>query len=375
MYRWTKNILLLLASSAAGYLVPNPSGQYNVTLTTGPLIDHTRQDPYSPEPTPRALMLSVFQPTECTHTIPVQYMPNKTTEFQGPFLEQLFNISVNFSPLFLEARLPVCESRAERCSLLENAPILLFSPGYRVNRFYYNYLASTIASEGFTVITIDHPYDANIITYPDGDTVYTNASILESPSWDLIPRAEDASFVIDQLSNATAMAELIPSRGPRPFPVDRVAMFGHSAGGGAAMVAASRDSRIRSAVNWDGPILGFLSLSGMSQPALFMAREDVTYDSWPRAWLQLEGFKLAIRIANTTHQSFSDAPTLFRAAGQNLKPFAGLLGTISPEEMVHLLTCYTTEWTRWSLKGKANEWLPGTINSCNASAVLHYEIE
>ncbi|KAI7162453.1 hypothetical protein KC349_g2076 [Hortaea werneckii] len=354
MYRWLMNILLLLASNAAGYLVPNPFGKYNVTLTTGPLIDYTRQDPYAPQPASRALMLSVFQPAQCTHHIPVQYMPNKTAEFQGPFLEQLFNISVNFSPLFLEACLPVCESHIGRCSLLDNTPILLFSPGYRVNRFYYNYLASAIAN---------------------GDTVYTNASILKSPSWDLIPRAEDASFVIDQLSNATAMGELIPSRGPRPFPVDRVAMFGHSAGGGAAVVAASRDSRIRSAVNWDGPILGFLSLSGMSQPALFMAREDVTYDSWPRAWSQLEGPKLAIRIANTTHQSFSDAPTLFQAAGQSLQSFADLLGTIPPEEMVRLLTCYTIEWTRGSMKERASEWLPRTIKSCNASAVLPYEIE
>ncbi|OTA33598.1 hypothetical protein BTJ68_05253 [Hortaea werneckii EXF-2000] len=350
MHNWTMNIFLMLASSAAGYVVPHPPGKYNVTLTTGPLIDHNRQDPYSPEPIPRALMLSVFQPAQCTHTFPVKYMPNKTAEYQGPFLEQLFNISVDLSPLFLEAVYPV-------------------------NRFYYNYLASAIASEGFTVITIDHPYDANIITYPDGDTVYTNSSILETPSWDLIPRAEDASFVIDQLSNATAMGELIPSRGPRAFPVDRVAMFGHSAGGGAAMVAASRDSRIRSAVNWDGPILGSLSLSGMSQPALFIAREDVTYDNWPGAWSQLEGPKLAFRIANTTHQSFSDAPTLFEAAGQDLKRFADLLGTIPPEEMVRLLICYATEWARGSLKERASEWLPETVKSCNSSVVLPYEID
>ncbi|KAI7332975.1 hypothetical protein KC315_g4392 [Hortaea werneckii] len=375
MHNWTMNIFLMLASSAAGYVVPHPPGKYNVTLTTGPLIDYNRQDPYSPEPIPRALMLSVFQPAQCTHTFPVKYMPNKTAEYQGPFLEQLFNISVDLSPLFLEARLPVCQSHTETCSPLDDAPILLFSPGYRVNRFYYNYLASAIASEGFTVITIDHPYDANIITYPDGDTVYTNSSILETPSWDLIPRAEDASFVIDQLSNATAMGELIPSRGPRAFPVDRVAMFGHSAGGGAAMVAASRDSRIRSAVNWDGPILGSLSLSGMSQPALFIAREDVTYDNWPGAWSQLEGPKLAFRIANTTHQSFSDAPTLFGAAGQDLKRFADLLGTIPPEEMVRLLICYTTEWARGSLKERASEWLPETVKSCNSSVVLPYEID
>jgi hypothetical protein len=51
--------------------------------------------------------------------------------------------------------------------------------------------------------------------YPDGHVVYNNdttQSIL--PMKEHLPiRATDASFVIDQLSNATATAELLPQRG------------------------------------------------------------------------------------------------------------------------------------------------------------------
>lgn len=344
--------LFLLANTTAGYLIPNPLGKYNVTLTTGTLIDYTRNDPYAATPTPRALMLSVFQPATCASTVPVQYMPNKTAEFQGQFLKETFNVSADFSPLFLEARLPVCSDHPDSCSPVDGGAILLFSPSYSIPRFYYNVLAFALASEGFTVITIDHPGDANIIIYPDGHTVYNNASILDSPTWDEYERAADASFIIDQLRNATAIAELLPRRGPRPFPTDCVAMLGHSMGGASAIVAASQDPRIRAAVNWDGTIFGSPPLSGLSQPVLFMTHDSTTDPSWLEAWPQLTGPKLVVHIANTTHETFSDVPTPLEAAGQSTAPFADLLGTIAPVEMVRILTAYTTAWVDSAFTGK-----------------------
>jgi dienelactone hydrolase len=345
-------LILLLANTTAGYLVPNPPGKHNVTLATGTLIDYTRNDPYAATPTPRKLMLSVFQPATCAFTVPVPYMPNKTADHQGPFLQEIFDISANFTPLFLEAHLPVCSDHPDSCSPLGDGPILLFSPAYSIPRLYYNVLASAIASEGFIVITIDHPEDANIIIYSDGHAVYNNASILRSPTWDEYPRAADASFVIDQLSNATAIAELLPQRGPRPFPTDRIAMLGHSLGGASAIVAASRDPRIRGAVNWDGTIFGSPSLSGLFQPVLFMTHDNTTDPTWLAAWPQLKGAKLVVHVANTTHETFSDVPTLLQAAGQSTALFADLLGTIAPAEMVRTLTAYTTAWMNGAFRGK-----------------------
>lgn len=351
--------LLLLASTAAGYLIPHPPGKYNVTLTTGPLVDYSRDDPYAATPTPRALMLSVFQPVRCASTVPVPYMPDKIAEYQGPFLQATLNVSANLSPLFLEARLPVCSSnRRSRCSPLDDVPILLFSPGYSIPRFYYNVIASAIASEGFTVITIDHPGDANIIIYPDGHAAYNNASILDSPTWDYYPLADDTSFVVNQLSNATAMAELLPARGPRPFRTDRVAALGHSVGGAAALVAASRDPRIRGAINWDGTVFGMPPAAGeagpvlaMSQPVLFMSHQTWFDTTWTATWAQLGGPKMAVYVANTTHYTFSDMPTLLQAAGQSAAPFAELLGTVAPAEMLRVLTEYTVAWMKGVFAG------------------------
>ena len=347
--------LLLLANTTVGYLLPNPPGKYNVTLTTGTLIDYTRSISDTATPEPRALMLSVFQPATCVSTMPVPYMPNKTADYQGSFLQQNFNISADLTPLFLDARLPVCLDNFSGCSPLDDGPILLFSPGYGIPRLYYNVLASAIASEGFIVITIDHPEDTNIITYPDGHAVYSNGP--SSPTLDeftqyVYPRVADASFIIDQLSNATAIAELLPQRGLREFSTDRVAMLGHSLGGSAAVIAAGQDPRVRGAIDWDGTLFGSLPPSGLSQPVLYMSEANATDPTWLAAWPKLKGPKLWVTIANTTHESFLDASTLLQTAGQDMSAFAGLLGTIAPAEIVQILAAYTTAWMNGVFKGK-----------------------
>jgi hypothetical protein len=98
---------LLLANTGAGYLLPNPPGRYNVTLTTGTLTDYSRDA--------RKLMLSVFRPVTCAFTVPVFNMPNETAEYQGQWIQKLFNISVDFTPVFLETRLPVCPDDPSSC--------------------------------------------------------------------------------------------------------------------------------------------------------------------------------------------------------------------------------------------------------------------
>jgi dienelactone hydrolase len=334
---------LLLANTGAGYLLPNPTGRYNVTLTTGTITDYNRDA--------RTLMLSVFQPATCASTVPVVYMPNKTAEHEGSWIQKIFNVSVDLTPLLIEARLPVCPDDPSSCSPLDDAPVLLLSPGYRGTRTYYKFIASAIASEGFTVITIDHPGETNVITYPDGHAVYSNlpnpVDIDELTPYAYI-RAADASFIIDQLSNATAMAELLP----RQFPTDRVVMVGHSIGGAAAVIAASHDSRICGVINWDGPFFGSLPPSGLSQPVLYVAAERPNDPRFLAAWPELKGPKLWIKVAGLLHEGMIDLSTLLQAAGQDTRDYADALGTIAPTEMVRILTAYATEWMNGAFSGK-----------------------
>ena len=346
--------LLLLTSLIGAYVVPHPTGKYNVLLTTGSLSDYTREDPDPAMSTPRSLMLSIFEPYRCASTVPVPYMLNKTADFQGPFLQEILDTSLNVTPLFREAQFPVGGSYQNGCQQAEEFPILLFSPGYSIPRLYYNFMASAIASEGFTVITIDHPGDTNFITYRDGYTSVNNDTIQGAMNIlaRLHLRIADVSLIMDQLSNATAMAELFPSRGPKPFETNHIAMLGHSLGGITAVLAAQQDTRLRGVINWDGNMLEIPSTCGVSQPVLLMSR-GIIFDSWEDMWTLLEGPKLWADIANATHFTFSDGQTLLQAAGENLASYEDLLDRIAPEQMVRILVGYTVSWMKgvFTVKG------------------------
>ena len=49
--------------------------------------------------------------------------------------------------------------------------VVLFSTGYGIERQLYTGLVEDLASHGYVVVAIDHPHDANIVSFPDGHAV------------------------------------------------------------------------------------------------------------------------------------------------------------------------------------------------------------
>jgi dienelactone hydrolase len=340
---------LLLANKAVGYNLPNPTGRYNVTLKTGPLIDYSRES--------WKLMVSVFQPANCTCTVAVPNMPNKSAEvlaaYSQEYAQMLANLTFEFGPLLRDAHLPVCVGDATSISPLQDSPVLLFSHGQAGSRLWHNVFASALASEGFTVITMDHPGDATIIEYPDGQLLRNNGldGSLGPLDAAVYHRSNDTSFVLDQLRNATAMAEL----GLRTFPTDRIGVLGLSLGGATALQAIGQDSRILAAITWAGPVLTELPASGIPRPVLFVASDhesNWTIDGMEVGWRQTYGPKLWTQIADLQHTGFLDMMTMLKAAGQNPAQVLEILGTIDPDELNRILVAYTTEWMNGAFAGK-----------------------
>jgi hypothetical protein len=63
-------------------------------------------------------------------------------------------------------------------------------------------LAQEVASQGFTVITLDHPFDTDIVEFPDGFIAYggnVNFSDINSVYHALNIRMNDISFVLNTL--------------------------------------------------------------------------------------------------------------------------------------------------------------------------------
>jgi predicted dienelactone hydrolase len=59
------------------------------------------------------------------------------------------------------------------CGSKKRFPLAIFSPGAGNSRLLYSNIARSFASFGNVVVLIDHPYDADIVEFPDGKTIMT----------------------------------------------------------------------------------------------------------------------------------------------------------------------------------------------------------
>ena len=132
-------------------------------------------------------------------------------------------------------------------------PLLVFSPGFGESCLTYSAMLEDLASHGYVVAAIDHPYDASCVVFPDGRSVP-----FEHESWDAAQKktggmmayyasrievwASDTRFVLDQVIREQARSE---PNAPFAGRIDlkRIGVFGHSVGGMTAARASELDGR------------------------------------------------------------------------------------------------------------------------------------
>lgn len=165
-------IFWLLASSAQAVLVSPPTGPYAVSMSTQALTDHSRTDPYAPSNSSHArrVMISTFLPvdeakTPCSGRETVPYM----TPLVAAAYDQLAAVVGLPNDTFSSFEMEFCKAKSRACRRTQSRfPLVLFSPGWGNPRLLYGPMAREVASRGFAVITIDHPYDPAYVEFPDG---------------------------------------------------------------------------------------------------------------------------------------------------------------------------------------------------------------
>ncbi|KAH6889494.1 Alpha/Beta hydrolase protein [Thelonectria olida] len=329
-----------LAAAANAILLPNPTGQFGVAVRVHAMTDSSRVDPYSPESDrhKRKLVTSVFWPVEdssCS-TKHVAYMPPATAEWYGEQASAMGLSNDTFSALRLEP----CSSGPKK----RQYPLAIFSPGSGNSRLIHSAMAKSLAGEGYVVVTVDHPYDANIVEFPDG-SVIESANIPEEtgPLEKLTKvRAQDIAFVISQFKSASSQSSLLKGL-PGQINFDRIVVWGHSLGGASSAAVMMSDSSIRAGVDLDGRFFEPVLSKGLSKPFFLLGRpnhnsEDAT---WAQFWKHLRGPKLEAEIAGTVHGSYTDLPLVMSALGLSdavKKQLATQFGSIDPERMSKVLT-------------------------------------
>ncbi|KAK4695280.1 hypothetical protein P7C71_g2449, partial [Lecanoromycetidae sp. Uapishka_2] len=366
-----------VAANAGQALLPKPNGRFQVSLGITELIDESRLQPFAPTIQPRRLMISLFHPVNSREqTSPIEYMPPETAAFEDDSESSQYGLESpngTFEKLALQL---ACQS--PQAHEQSHFPVVLFSPAEGTTRLFYSVIAQTIASSGYIVVTIDAPYDVDIVEYPDGLEALLNTTIAANPTIADIDlavsvRAQDASFVLDELSKASVINQLIPGSS-HGLNVRKVGMFGHSLGGAATATAMLNDSRIAGGLNMDGAFWGSVVQQGLDRPFMFMAHTNHTRtddeaaddpaNSWYDIWPNLRAWKLDIIIANSLHYTFSDFPIVLETLGivPNATTAANLLVTdLDGSRALQIVTTYVTAFLDFVLKSKNSPLLQGPV--------------
>ncbi|MDP6852866.1 MAG: hypothetical protein QF472_02830 [Candidatus Marinimicrobia bacterium] len=198
-------------------------------------------------------------------------------------------------------------------------PLVIFSHGLGGMRMQNTVQMEELASRGYMVVAMDHPFDANVTIFEDGSTAEFQSGLRdgadEAEFWEVrLPqirtRAADVSFVLDYIQNEIDGGDLFWSQ----TQVKKVGVMGHSYGGATGIAAAYQDMRIAACLNLDGwmePVESNIIQNGLSIPFLYLGQED--WDDTPLNYVKLDSLLESsngtkIFYPGTKHFDFSDTP-------------------------------------------------------------------
>ena len=360
----TFTILLSLAAWCSATLdFPRPKGPYGVNVGVLGMTDNSRLDPFAPKkPEHRSVVVSVFYPLAPVDNCKFSLVPAYPKRSAAVFDAEVAFAGVPNGTLET-VRMEVCSVRDASLSTKSQVaalemPVVLFSGGLGLSRLWYSALAQSVASFGFTVVTIDHPYDADVVEFPDGRIVHAINSTWDDAQseQDVNVRAKDASFVLNELAKPAVVRRLFPASAKlsnlKGLATDRVGIYGHSIGGATAASAMLEDDRIVGGVNLDGGLYGPVIRKGLKDPfMLFGHKDNDTSQTWIDIWPHLN-WKLDIEILNATHTTFTDIPLLAELIfGDPLPGFVqGVVGGVPGVRARDVVSTYVAAFMKTVLK-------------------------
>lgn len=306
-------VALLLAASTVIHLeVPAPTGALPVGRKKVWLVDTDRPEANTPTPTDnREVPALVWYPAATESGDTVEYVPA---------LSQITTSLVDSGEV---GRLEALGLRFVRDPALEGArvssasdvyPVILLSPGNFTNVSFYAALAEDLASHGFVVVGLDHPFSGAAVQLSDGSVVTGEADGFspETVAAETEGRVRDISFVIDRLDASDPALSFLDGK----VDLDSIGVMGHSLGGVAAAEACNADRRVAACLNLDGqqaggPFSTDVEGQAPSQPFMYLTKETEMHPEVVERFEAAGKDAFLAVIPAASHEQFADG-SLFR---------------------------------------------------------------
>lgn len=372
------------------FTAPAPSGPHGVGTARLYFIDRNRPDPFAPPPGhPREVPAAVWYPADVPEGAPRDpFWPPDNDPHQAVGL-----------PAFLFSHVPLVQAHSTAGAPLARAdrqyPVILFSHGYNSSPWQNVPQMEELASHGFIVISLGHPYDATALTLSDGRVVRDNSwtrppamrpgdqaavnartqklAAMRDPEaikaeWRDIQAlmvrtnfyivrsvdvwAADTRFVVDRLqglntgdtTGASGATALLAGR----MDLDRLGIFGMSFGGSTAGTFCATDRRCKAGVNFDGWQFGDMAANPLAVPFLYMTGLSNLFPVYDGSTADL----YEVHVNHAAHGNFDDLSLVAPVFTWISRPRLEMLGTIKADQMERIMSTYSLAFFQQYLQGK-----------------------
>ena len=280
-------LLSARASAEAGAKnpLPGPTGPYAVGRIEYDWTDESLHDPLSAK---NAVELEVYVWYPAIASASAMHAPYFSQYTAFAQHDDPSDLKDDFGPSVAAFRAGTLLSHsyagAEVSPAAATYPLLLFSPGWGFQSLQYSAQAEDLASHGYIVVAVDHPYDTTLEMYADGRVLpfaqaefdrqtKTTESYIAYGKRRVDVMAAENRFVLERLAT-------IPLA--RHMDFSRIAAFGHSIGGLASARTCQLDARVRACMDEDSDYQG-TPFDGASERQPFLLWVVSSADEFSRA--------------------------------------------------------------------------------------------
>ena len=131
-------------------------------------------------------------------------------------------------------------------------PVVLFAHGLDGTLEIYSSFIEDLVTKGYVVVSMNHPYIAGVVEFPDGRSIYYQDFNSQNDS-DYAGKAlrtiiEDAKYALDYVEILNNTDSIFKGH----LDMENVGMYGHSFGGASTSVCCVEDDRIDCGLTLDG---------------------------------------------------------------------------------------------------------------------------